>query len=119
MTRKGQTRRRFDHFWRISLSQIIILLIFLIIIYYEISLTRLPPTISLSCESLPLFEFHFLFVGHEQGLLAPPLPYGLYSFTSASSMGLHMSTMHVFYPWEPCISLLSNTIDHTLLLGLF
>ena len=39
----------------LSLSQIIILLIFFIIIHYGISLTHVPPTISLSCVSLYLF----------------------------------------------------------------
>ena len=51
-----------------------------------------------------------------------PFAYQAFSFTSASSMGLHVSTSHIFYPlWEPCTSPLSSTVGNiiTPFLGLF
>ena len=50
-----------------------------------------------------------------------PLAWWPFSFTSASSIGFHMSTPHIFYPpWEPHTSSLSSSIgNNTLLLGLF
>ena len=49
-----------------------------------------------------------------------PLAWWIFFFTSTLFMGLHMSTLHVFYPpWETRTSPLSSTIsNNTHLLGL-
>ena len=54
-------------------------------------------------------------------LYSLPLTSWAFLFANTSSMGLHGSTPHIFYPsWEPHTSSLSNTIsNNTLLLGLF
>ena len=66
------------------------------------------------CESLPLCRLHNLSIGHEQVLLAPPCVM-VFPFTSASFMGLHVSTPHVFYPlWEPHTSSLSGIIGNNI-----
>ena len=60
-------------------------------------------------------------MSHKQVLFAPPRLMRFFSFTSASSMSLYVSTLHVFYPsWEPHTSSLSSNIgNNTPLFGLF
>ena len=78
-------------------------------------------------NNFPLSVSLCLSVGFKISLLAMNQSYSLslawwaFSFTSASSMGLHMSTPHIFYPsWEPRTSPLSSTIsNNTPLLDLF
>ena len=78
----------------------------------------IPNNLPLTYEFLPLYGFQDLLVGHEQALFATPSLMG-FSFNSASFIRLDMSTLHNFYPWEPCTSPLSSIIGNTPLLGFF
>ena len=80
--------------------------------------TYISNNLPLTCESLPLNGFQDLFVDHEQVLFSL-LCFRGFSFNNASFIGLHMSTPHIIYLWEPGTSPLSSIIGNTPLLGLF
>ena len=78
----------------------------------------IPNNLPLTYKFLPLYGFQDLLVGHEQALFANPSLMG-FSFNSASFIRLDMSTLHIFYPWEPCTSPLCSIIGNTPLLSFF
>ena len=81
------------------------------------------PIIFLLCVSFCLFVGFKTssWVMNKSYLLPPRLMSFFFFFFFASSMGLYVSTLHVFYPsWEPHTLSLSSTIgNNTPLLGLF
>ena len=82
---------------------------------WDFNYTCTPNNIPLTCESQPLCGLQDFSMCHEQIILTPPSLMDFF-LHCASFMGPHVSTLCVFYPWEPRTSPspLSSTIENIL-----